>query len=114
MKRAGLAGSATLVAGSVLLAGAKGIPIPEVAGWIPWGAAAALIAPLAALAVSKAVLGDKLEVELHNGRLYVQWDVPSADAPALMEGAVQVSLPHVSIQQSLERKLLIACLSDYN
>lgn len=52
--------------------------------------AAALIVFVLALAVYK-VQKEDLEVEIHNGTIYLQWNLPPKDGPLVEEGAVLVS-----------------------
>lgn len=61
----------------------------------------------AAAAVTRALLGDKLFVEFHNGALYLQFDPPKEGGPCLTEGAAEVRSP----LKSLQRQLLFVLLS---
>ena len=82
--------SSITLASAVALSAALGVQLPSVPGWTPWALTAAVGAPVAVLAGGRALFGDRLQIEFHMGRLYVQFGVPPAHGLPLTDGAVEV------------------------
>lgn len=92
VRQTGLAASAVFLAmGTALLTGsAVQLPsLPSYAGQHLLQGAIILGAMLGIIAASEAQK-DRLVAELHNGRLYIQWNAPPRNAPRAEEGAIEV------------------------
>lgn len=91
IKQLGLASSTALLGtGLAFLVANAQLPVISERLWqslSPW--AAASILSTVALAACKAKK-DGLEIEVHNGRLYLQWNLPPKDGPQVEEGAIVV------------------------
>lgn len=92
LRKQGLAASAVFLAASVALIPALGVPVPQLPDWALPAVALAVGVPALGLAVAKLVLRDRLSIEFHEGRLYIQWDVPPSNLPPLPNGAIEVIL----------------------
>ncbi len=66
------------------------LPTPQLPEWFPWFLAASPFAAAATLAAAKASMGDAMQLEMHNGRLYVQWGAPS-EGPPLAPASIEVT-----------------------
>ena len=65
----------------------QGIELPQVGQWL---IAVPLVGgAVASLPLLVAATQDKAQVEVHNGRLYIQWGAPSKGSP-LAKGSIEV------------------------
>lgn len=90
LRRAGLSISGLLVLGSLGLAVREEIPLISAPSWLPYVLVTTPAAALTILALLKATMGDTLNVELHEGRLYIQYGVPMS-GPPLPPSSIQVT-----------------------
>ena len=94
--------SAAVIGLGLTTAYVQGIEMPSPAQWSVTGLAA--LTCLGVLALGLAVTKDKAQIELHEGRLYIQWGAPSS-GPPVAEDAIQVRLT-VKISCSLRASSL--------
>lgn len=85
--------STALLGSGIALLKASDLQLPSLSvGFAPSFALVGAIFILTGVAVAfSEARQDRLVVELHNGRLYIQWNVPPRDAPVIVDGAVEVS-----------------------
>ena len=65
----------------------QGVGMPSLAQWSVTGLACLIC--LGAVVLGLAATKDKAQIEVHEGRLYIQWGAPST-GPPLAEGAIEV------------------------
>lgn len=87
IKTVGTQASAAVFGLGLTAAWFQGFDLPRPAQWSVTGLACFVCVGTVALGL--AATSDKAQIELHEGRLYVQWGAPST-GPALAEGAVEV------------------------
>lgn len=88
LKFAGLAFSLVCLGTALTVAIAEGVPLPVVPTWLLWGVT---VVGAGSTALLWAAAQQEVQVELHNGRLYIQWGSPSEGAP-LAAGSIQVCM----------------------
>ena len=86
-KALGTQASAAVLGLGLTAAWYEGFKMPRLAPWSAIGLAC--LACLGALILGLAATKDKAQIELHQGRLYIQWGAPST-GPPLAEGAIEV------------------------
>lgn len=89
LRRAGLSISGLFVLGSLGLAVREEIPLISAPDWLPYVLITTPAAAVTAFALFKAIMGDALQVELHDGRVYIQYGVP-VSGPPLPTASIQV------------------------
>ena len=87
LKAVGTKASAAVLGLGLCAAWLQGIEMPSPAQWSITGLASVVC--LGAVLLGLAVTRDQAQVEIHQGRLYIQWGAPST-GPPLAEGAVKV------------------------
>lgn len=97
VKTVGTKASAAVFALGLTAAWFQGIKMPSPGQWSAAGLASFVC--LGAIVLGVAVTKDKAQIEIHGGRLYIQWGAPST-GPPLAEGAIQV-------QQILQRSTML-------
>lgn len=94
VKAVGTKASAAVLGLGLCAACFQGIDMPSPAQWSITGLASVIC--VGAVLLGLAVTRDQAQVELHQGRVYIQWGAPST-GPPLSEGAVEVK-PMLSMQ----------------
>lgn len=87
LKTIGTQASAAVLGLGLTAASLQGLETPSLPQWSFTGLAC--FVSVGAVALGLAVTKDKAQLELHEGRLYIQWGAPST-GPPLAEGAIQV------------------------
>ncbi len=87
LKKLGFGASAAAFGIGLSTAWVQDVALPDLGGWLLL--VPALLVPFGAVLLLLAVTKDKAQIELHKGRLYVQWGSPSSGAP-LAAGSVEV------------------------
>ena len=85
-KATGFGASAAVLGVGLGTAWVQGVPLPSL-GWSFLGSA--LLVPVGAVVLLLAITKDKAQIEVHKGRLYIQWGSPSTGAP-LADGSIKV------------------------
>ena len=88
-KVAGLSISGAVLFLGLAAAWVQGVALPNTGAWS--NLVAALLVPVGAAVLLLAVTADKAQIELHKGRLYIQWGSPSTGVP-LADDSVEVPL----------------------
>ncbi len=86
-KATGFGASAAILGVGLGTAWVQGVPLPSLGPWSFLGSA--LLAPVGAVVLLLAITKDKAQIEVHKGRLYIQWGSPSTGAP-LADGSIEV------------------------
>ena len=86
-KALGTQASAAVLGLGLTAAWFQGFEMPSLAQWSVTGLACFIC--LGAVVLGLAATKDKAQIELHEGRLYIQWGAPST-GPPLAQGAIQV------------------------
>lgn len=86
-KATGFGASAALLGVGLGTAWVQGVPLPSPGPWSFFGSA--LLIPVGAVVLLLAITKDKAQIEVHKGRLYIQWGSPSTGAP-LADGSIEV------------------------
>ncbi|DBA77301.1 hypothetical protein WJX79_008098 [Trebouxia sp. C0005] len=86
-KATGFGASAAVLGVGLGTAWVQGVPLPNLGPWSFLGSA--LLVPVGAVVLLLAITKDKAQVEVHKGRLYIQWGSPSTGAP-LADGSIEV------------------------
>ena len=89
LKFAGLAFSLASLGTALTVGIAEGVPLPVVPTWLLWGVT---VVGAGSTALLWAATQQEVQVELHSGRLYIQWGSPSEGAPLAAE-SIQVCAP---------------------
>lgn len=87
VKAVGTKASAAVLGLGLCAAWFQGIDMPSPAQWSITGLASVIC--VGAVLLGLAITRDQAQVELHQGRVYIQWGAPST-GPPLSEGAVEV------------------------
>lgn len=95
LKTIGTQASAAVLGLGLTAASLQGLETPSLPQWSFTGLAC--FVSVGAVALGLAVTKDKAQLELHEGRLYIQWGAPST-GPPLAEGAIQVQSLQVCLQ----------------
>lgn len=95
LKAVGFTASAAILGIGLIAAWVQGVrlPLPE---QLPLSAPI-LAGTAATVLLLSAVLKDKAQVEVHKGRLYIQWGSPSTGTP-LIDGSIEVNY-HCNVLQ---------------
>lgn len=86
-KATGFGASAAVLGVGLGTAWVQGVPLPSPGPWSFLGSA--LLIPVGAVVLMLAITKDKAQIEVHKGRLYIQWGSPSTGAP-LADGSIKV------------------------
>ena len=86
-KATGFGASAAILGVGLGTAWVQGVPLPSLGPWSFLGSA--LLAPVGAVVLLLAITKVKAQIEVHKGRLYIQWGSPSTGAP-LADGSIEV------------------------
>ena len=87
IKALGTQASAAILGIGLTVAWVQGFQMPNLAQWSVTGLACCVC--LGAVVLGLAATTNKAQIELHEGRLYIQWGAPST-GPPLAEGAIEV------------------------
>lgn len=87
VKALGTQASAAVLGLGLTAAWFQGFEMPSLARWSVYGLACFIC--LGAVVLGLAATKDKAQIELHEGRLYIQWGAPST-GPPIAEGAIRV------------------------
>ncbi|DBB09159.1 hypothetical protein WJX82_002108 [Trebouxia sp. C0006] len=86
-KATGFGASAAVLGVGLGTAWVQGVPLPSLGPWSFVGSASLI--PVGAVVLLLAITRDKAQIEVHKGRLYIQWGSPSTGAP-LADGSIEV------------------------
>jgi len=86
-KATGFGASAAVLGVGLGTAWMQGVPLPSIGPWSSLGPA--LLVSVGAVVLLLAITKDKAQIEVHKGRLYIQWGSPSTGAP-LADGSIEV------------------------
>lgn len=82
LRSMGLSMSGLMLLGGLGVAFLGDVPLPRPPDWVPNFFAIVSTVGFGGLAATKFIMGDALQIEVHEGRLYIQHGVPVSGPPA--------------------------------